>query len=87
MTATVLLIEVAGWIGAASLLTSYVLVSAGRLDSRSTAYQILNLVGAVGFITNGWYHRAYPSVMLNVIWLAISIVFLLRIVRTPVPPA
>src|SRR5690606_21807278 len=48
-------IEVIGWTAAALFLLSYVLVSTGRLQGRSRAYQWLNIAGAIGFVINsGW---------------------------------
>jgi hypothetical protein len=37
------------------------------------------VVGAAGFIVNGWYHGALPSAALNVIWMLIGGVSLWRI--------
>ena len=39
----------------------------------------MNLVGAAGFIVNGWHHGALPSTALNVVWMAIGLVALVRI--------
>ena len=36
--------------------------------------------GRGGFIVNGWWHGAIPSAVLNVIWMLIGTVALLRIV-------
>lgn len=75
---TRILIELVGWTGALSLLAAYALVSTGRVESRSASYQMLNAVGAFGFVVNGWYHGAFPSVMLNTIWFAIAVAVLVR---------
>jgi hypothetical protein len=74
-----LLMEVAGWIGALLILAAYGLLSAGRLDARNPAYQWLNVVGAIGFIANSGWHEAWPSAILNVIWVGIGLVALVRI--------
>ena len=66
------LAELAGWAGAVLILTAYGLLSVGKLSGRSLAYQTLNIVGALGFIANGWAHRALPSTTLNVVWVAIG---------------
>jgi hypothetical protein len=39
----------------------------------------MNLVGAAGFIINGWWHEALPSTALNVIWMLIATVALWRL--------
>jgi hypothetical protein len=45
----------------------------------------MNVVGAAGFIVNGWYHGAIPSATLNVVWLLIGAVSLWRIRKGPAP--
>ena len=74
-----LLMEVVGWIGAVLILAGYFLLSAGKLDARSPAYQWLNVVGAAGFIANSSWNGAWPSAALNVIWVGIGLVALVRI--------
>ena len=71
--------EVAGWIGALLILAAYGLLSAGKLDAKSPAYQWLNVVGAVGFIANSSWNGAWPSAALNVVWVGIGVVALWRI--------
>jgi hypothetical protein len=66
------LVEVAGWIGAALILLAYLMVTLGRLSGQSLAFQWMNLVGAAGFVINGWWHRALPSAALNLIWMLIA---------------
>jgi hypothetical protein len=39
----------------------------------------MNLVGAAGFVINGWWHDAIPSTALNVIWMFIAVVALARL--------
>jgi hypothetical protein len=53
----------------------------GRVDGRSALYQGMNIVGAAGFIVNGWYHGALPSAVLNVIWMLIGAIALWRILK------
>ena len=72
-------VEVAGWLGAALILVAYMLLSMGRLTGQSIVYQWMNVVGAAGFTINGWWHGALPSAALNVIWMLIGAVALLRI--------
>ena len=74
-----LFMEVVGWIGALLILAGYGLLSAGKLDARSPAYQWLNVIGAVGFILNSGWNGAWPSAALNVVWVGIGLVALVRI--------
>ena len=79
MTAVQIAVEVVGWTGALLILLAYVLVTAGRLTGQSLAFQWMNLLGAAGFIINGWWHRALPSTALNVVWMLIAAVALWRL--------
>lgn len=81
MTAVQLAVEVAGWTGAALILFAYLLLSAGRLNGQSLVYQGMNVVGAAGFVVNGWWHGAVPSAALNVLWLLIGAVATWRILK------
>ena len=79
MTPVELAVEVVGWAGALLILLGYIMVTTGRLTGRSPAFQWMNLLGAAGFIVNGWWHGALPSTVLNVIWLLIAAVALCRL--------
>lgn len=76
-----LAIEVVGWLGAGLILAAYALVSTGRLEGRSAAFQWMNLAGAAGFVVNSGWHGAWPSAVLNIIWIAIAATTLYRIAR------
>jgi hypothetical protein len=67
------LIDVVGWLGVAGLLVAYGLVSAKKLAGDSAIYQSLNLLGAGLLIANSFYYGAFPSVGINVIWVAIAV--------------
>lgn len=79
MSATELAVEVVGWGGALLILLAYLLLSAGKLDGQSRIYQWMNVVGAAGFVINGWWHGALPSTTLNVVWMGIGLVALWNI--------
>ncbi|HEY4071336.1 MAG TPA: hypothetical protein VGM04_07255 [Sphingomicrobium sp.] len=81
MTAVQLAVEFAGWAGALLILFAYLLLSMGRLTGQSLTYQIMNIVGAIGFVINGWWHGAMPSAALNVLWLLIGALASWRIIR------
>jgi hypothetical protein len=73
-----LLMEVVGWIGAVLILAGYFLLTAGRVTAKSVSYQAMNVVGALGFIANSAWNGAWPSAVLNVIWVGIGVVALAR---------
>ena len=72
-------VEVAGWIGATLILLAYLLVTTGRLTGQSRLFQWMNLIGAAGFVINGWWHDAIPSTALNIVWMMIAVVALVRL--------
>jgi hypothetical protein len=61
------------------ILLAYLLLSLGKVTGQSPLYQVINVVGATGFIVNGWWHGAIPSATLNVIWLFIGAISLWKI--------
>jgi len=79
MTPVQIAVEVVGWAGALLILLAYILVSLGRVTGQSAAFQWMNLLGAAGFIVNGWWHRALPSATLNVVWMLFAAVALCRL--------
>ena len=68
-----MLIDIAGWSGVVALLIAYGLVSTKRIEGDAVVYQLLNLVGAILLIVNSSYHSAFPSVVVNVIWVGIAL--------------
>ena len=72
------LIDVAGWTGATALLLGYALISTKRIEGDSITYQFLNVVGSVLLILNAFYYGAYPSVGVNLVWIAIGFYALTR---------
>lgn len=79
---TTLLVEAAGWIGAALILGSYILVSRGKLEGRSRMFQSMNVAGAAGLVVNSAWHGAVPSTVLNVIWLGVGLATLWTLWRS-----
>ena len=73
-----LFIEVVGWVAAVIILAAYGLLSAGKVDGKSALYQSMNVIGAVGFMLNSGYNRAFPSAVVNVIWIGIGVFGLIR---------
>lgn len=74
-----LLIELVGWTGAVLVLGAYILVTAGRLSGSSAQFQWMNALGAAAFVVNTAWHRAIPSMVLNIIWSLIGFVALFRL--------
>ena len=72
--------ELVGWAGALALLTGYALLSLGRIP-QSRGYQVFNLAGSAGLAVNGLAHQAWPSAVLNLLWIGIGVVALVRLRR------
>ncbi len=71
-------VDVVGWVGAGLVLVAYGLLSAGKLGARSVPYQVMNVVGAVGMLINGYVRGALPSAALNLIWMGIGLYVLAK---------
>ncbi len=71
-------VEIVGWTATLLILGAYGLNSSGKLQARSSLYQWMNIVGALGLIINSGWNGAWPSVGLNVVWFAISLYALRR---------
>ena len=87
MTSVEIAVEVAGWTGALLILLGYLAITTGKLNGDSALYQWINVAGAAGFVVNGWWHGAVPSAALNVVWLLIGTVALIRLWRRERSPA
>ena len=78
MDATVIVINVVGWLGMVLLLGAYGLVTAGRITGTSLPFQLLNLFGGGFLMLNSAYYSAWPSAVLNLIWVVIGTAGLVR---------
>ena len=77
-------VEVIGWAAAALILGAYALLSAGKLRAESVTYQLMNILGAVGFVVNSGWNGALPSAAMNVVWMAIGVYALRQRRKLPV---
>ena len=68
-----LAVEVIGWAGAALILGAYALLSAGKLRAESVSYQLMNILGAAGFVVNSGWNGALPSAAMNLVWMFIGV--------------
>ncbi len=78
MDATVILVNVVGWIGMALLISAYILVTVGRLHGPGLTFQLMNLFGGGFLMLNSAYYGAWPSAGLNLVWVVIGVVGLTR---------
>ncbi|NJO03268.1 MAG: hypothetical protein HC880_17710 [Bacteroidia bacterium] len=73
-----LIVDILGWIGSAAILLAYGMVSYQRVSAASGFYQGLNIVGSLFLIVNTAYYHAYPSTFVNIVWIIIAVLALLR---------
>jgi len=81
-----ILIDIIGWIGAATLVIAYGLVSTRKTEGDSIFYQSLNLVGSGLLMTNSFFYEAYPSSGVNIVWIAIAVLAMIRKLSWSPPP-
>lgn len=75
------MIALLGWAGAAVLLAAYALVSSKRITGDGGVFQVLNMAGGAALALNSAVNGAWPSAVLNVIWVAIGAVAMFRLAR------
>ena len=75
------IVDVIGWIGAASLLLAYFLLSRGTLNAEMRSYHLMNLVGGVGLGINTYVNQSYPATLVNILWTIVAIYSLVKLYR------
>ena len=73
-----ILIEILGWTGSLLVLVAYALNMNKKLPADSLTYYLLNIVGSAFLIINTAFHHAYPSMAVNIIWVFIPVVTIIR---------
>ena len=71
-------VDILGWMGAIMLLAAYAAVSMRRMQGDSPIYQVLNLLGGACLIVNTVYYGAFPSAVVNIVWIGIAVYTLAR---------
>ena len=78
MDATVVIVNVVGWLGMGLLISAYALVTAGRIHATGLPFQLMNLFGGAFLMVNSAWYSAWPSAALNLVWVVIGTVGLAR---------
>lgn len=73
-----LAIEFLGWLGSALVLLAYALNLRGRWATSNPAYLWCNVIGGISLIFNTIFHQAYPSALLNLVWVVVALPALLK---------
>lgn len=66
-------IELAGWLGVVFYVLAYLLLSIGFLKPNSYRFHTLNILGAIGLITDSAYYGDKPNLVVNVTWFIIGV--------------
>jgi len=72
------MIEIVGWYGMAAIVTAYALLSFGYIAPTEILYQFLNAIGSLGLVLVSLYKRTYQPGILNLIWIIVAVISLLR---------
>lgn len=80
-------VETVGWVAAGMMLAAYILLTLGRLSSKSGVYHWLNILSGMGFILNSGWNGAYPSAFINVVWAVIGLYGVFGPARPTAPAA
>lgn len=70
-----------GIVGVILLLLAYFALSTGRISSNSMNYQIMNCVAAILILFSLYFHWNTPSVIIEIVWILISILGMVRIMK------
>ena len=71
-------VEIMGWIGSLLIVGSYALNITGKLEATNKWYVWANIIGGFLFIINTYFHQAYPSMFVNIVWVIIAIVMIFK---------
>jgi hypothetical protein len=74
-------IEIMGWIASLLIVGSYALNITGKLEATNKWYVWANIIGGFLFIINTYFHQAYPSMFVNIIWVIIAFVMIFKTKR------
>jgi hypothetical protein len=78
---TEFVIEIIGWVGSVLVLLAYALNSYQKLKSDSLWFMGLNFTGAAFLIVYTVIKHAYASAFVNVVWIIIAVIGIIRYFR------
>ncbi len=73
-----ILIEILGWIGSLLVVIAYTMNLNKKMEADSAAYYAMNIAGSGLLIVNTAFHHAFPSMVVNIIWVLIPIVTIVK---------
>ena len=73
MDVTELIIDVAGWLGAAFYIIPYLQLNTKKWNVHTPAYHVCNIIGSLLLTINTLYYFSYPAAFTNAFWGAIAL--------------
>jgi predicted membrane protein len=73
--------DILGTIGVAIIILTYAMLQLGRIRSEQLLYSVLNAAGASLILISLWHSFNFPSVVVEVFWLLISLFGIGRYLR------
>ena len=77
----VVISDLVGMIGVSFVLLAFTLLNMNKLTPLSMVYQVMNLTGAIFLLFSLCFHWNISSVVIEIAWMAISIVGIVRILK------
>lgn len=74
--------NILGLLGAAAIVAAYLLLQLGRLKVESASYSVLNIIGTILVLFSLLFEFNLPAFLLQIVWLAISIIGLSRAIMS-----
>lgn len=75
----IVIVNILGWIGSILLIAAYFLNSKDKITAQSIEYQSMNIIGSIFLVVNTVYFGAYPSSVVNIIWVFIGMYYLYQL--------
>ena len=73
-----MIIDIIGWLGSALVVLAYALNMYKKLAADTLPYYLLNIIGSICLIANTIYHHAIPSAAVNVVWVLLAVIAMLK---------
>lgn len=70
--------DIVGWVGVLLILTAFTLTTLELISVKTLAYGLLNFAGALGIIISSYAKKDFQPVILNVIWLIVAMIGIIR---------
>jgi len=73
--------DLIGYLGVSLILIAYFLLQIGRLNTEKPLYSALNGLGAVAILVSLYYNPNWPSIIIEIAWLIISLFGLFQSIK------